>query len=202
MPKTKSPIPNKADAVETICTALLNGDSVKAQKLARSECPFQFQEKERRQITAIQALKLFWRDGFMDRYSGQRLVFPGILRVLSKRLPKEFPYHRNWKMSECHIAYYELSPTIDHVIPIARGGLDDESNWVTTSMLRNSAKANWTLEELGWKLVPSGNMKNWDGLVHMYIELMESQPKFLQDKTLLNWHKLAQQVLHAQHSQS
>ncbi|MBM4423422.1 MAG: HNH endonuclease [Chloroflexi bacterium] len=195
MPRSRSSTPNKADVIEAVCEALLNGNSAKARKVARSEYRFQFHEKEQRQITPLQALNLFWRDGFVDRYSGQRLVFPGILRLLSKRLPKEFPYHRNWKMSECHIAYYELSPTIDHVMPVARGGLDDESNWVTTSMLRNSAKANWTLEELGWKLYPAGNVKVWDGLTHLFIELIESQPNLLQDKRLSNWYRLAHHVL-------
>ncbi|MFF0818704.1 HNH endonuclease [Rhodococcus sp. NPDC003318] len=52
-------------------------------------------------------------------------------------------------MSQTHFAYWELFPTIDHIVPVTRGGADDESNWVTTSMLRNSAKAHWTLDELG-----------------------------------------------------
>lgn len=51
-------------------------------------------------------------------------------------------------MSECHIVYWELFPTIDHIVPVARGGRNSEENWVSTSMLRNSAKFNGTLEEL------------------------------------------------------
>jgi HNH endonuclease len=54
-------------------------------------------------------------------------------------------------------AFWEVGATIDHVVPVTRGGADDESNWVTTSMARNSAKMNWTLEELGWTLHPPGN---------------------------------------------
>jgi len=61
-------------------------------------------------------------DGFIDRYSGQRLVFPGALRLLSHLLPAQFPFHTNWKTDSCHLAFYELFPTIDHVVPISRGG--------------------------------------------------------------------------------
>ena len=77
-------------------------------------------------------------------------MFPGIMRLLSFYMPAEFPFHPNWKMTDTHIAYWELVPTVDHIIPISRGGLDRDSNLVTTSMMRNAAKANWTLEELGW----------------------------------------------------
>lgn len=31
--------------------------------------------------------------------------------------------------------------TLDHIIPITRGGADDTNNFISTSMLRNSAKA-------------------------------------------------------------
>jgi 5-methylcytosine-specific restriction endonuclease McrA len=197
MPKAKFSTRDKADVLESICEALLKDEGAKARNIARSNYPFQFQKKGRRQITPLQSINLFLRDGFVDRYSGQRLIFPGMLRLLSECMPQEFPYHRNWKMSDCHIAYYELSPTMDHVVPVTRGGADDESNWVTTSMLRNSAKANWTLEELGWKLVPPGDLKDWDGLTQLYVELVESRPALLQDKALLNWHKLARRVLQA-----
>jgi hypothetical protein len=59
---------------------------------------------------------------------------------------------RNWKTDSCHFAFYELFPTIDHVVPISRGGEDEARNRVCTSMLRNAAKANFTIEELGWRM--------------------------------------------------
>ena len=190
---------NESEVIENICQALLKGEKDKAQSLAKKDYPFQFYSKEQRKITFSKSIQLFLRDGFIDRYSGQRLVYPGILRLLSLSMPQEFPYHPHWKMSECHIVYYELMPTVDHIIPVARGGPDDEVNWVTTSMLRNSAKSNWTLDELGWQLVPSGNLKDWNGLISVYIEIFESllksQSVFSQDKVLSKWYKIAKQVL-------
>jgi len=61
--------------------------------------------------------RIFARDGFIDRYRGSRLIFPPVLRLLSLYLPKEFPYHKNGKMTEGHMAYWELFPTVDHVVP-------------------------------------------------------------------------------------
>ena len=37
-------------------------------------------------------------------------------------------------------------------------------------MLRNGAKGNWLLEELGWSLHPPGDMESWDGLLGWFVE--------------------------------
>ena len=117
----------------------------------------------------------------------EKLVFPAVLRILSKELPEEFPFHPNWKMSECHPAYWQLFPAIDHVVPVARGGADSESNWICTSQLRNSAKANWLLEELGWELKPPGNPDNWDGLTGWFVKYREEHPEMLEDRYIATW---------------
>jgi hypothetical protein len=159
-----------------------------ARQILRAEYPFVPTSSEGRRYTAVQSLQVFKRDGFIDRYSGQRLVFPGILRLLARLLPQEFPYHPNWKMAETHPAFWELFPTIDHVLPVARGGADSEENWVTTSMLRNAAKANWTLEELGWSLYPAGSPGAWDGLTAIFVEFVDSERSVLEDAYLRRWY--------------
>ena len=58
------------------------------------------------------------RDGFIDRYSGQRLVFLPVLHVLSVGSSQEFPFHRNWKIEVTHPAYWELVATLDHLEPV------------------------------------------------------------------------------------
>ncbi len=57
-------------------------------------------------------------------------------------------------------------------------GKDDESNWVTTSMLRNSAKANWTLDELGWVLLPDEQLNKWDGLTDWFVSLLSKESQW------------------------
>jgi hypothetical protein len=184
-------IPDRFGAIERACTALCSKGAAAAGAALRAEYPFVVSIPENRRYNELQSLQVFLRDGFIDRYSGQRLVFPGVLRLLSKLLPQEFPFHPNWKMTETHPAYWELFPTIDHVTPIVRGGSDNESNWVTTTMLRNSAKANWTLEELGWSLMAPGSLADWDGLIRFFFEFVDSDRSLLEDEYLRRWHRAA-----------
>ena len=47
-------------------------------------------------------MEQFIRDRFIDRYSGQKFVSLGILKVLPHYEPQTFPYHAHWKMEEHH----------------------------------------------------------------------------------------------------
>jgi len=133
-------------------------------------------------------MQVFLRDGFIDRYSGTRLVHPAALRLLTILIPEAFPAHPNWKMNESHIAFWELFPTIDHVEPVARGGADGPENWVCTSMLKNQAKSHWTLEELGWCLHPPGEIQQWDGLTHWFVEYVETHISVRNEAYIDRWY--------------
>ena len=157
----------------------------------RQGYPFTPFEKSKRSYSPLTMTKIFLRDGFLDRYRGTKLVFPPTLRVLSLYLPHVFPYHKNGKMSEGHFAYWELFPTIDHVDPVARSGPDSVENWVCCSMLTNSIKSNWTLEQLGWKLLPPGDLKVWDGLFGWFIQQVEKDSALLENQYLKIWYSAA-----------
>ena len=187
--------PDRADVLTRMCAALARGDAAAASTLVRTEYPFVRSENAGRAYTEVQSMRLFVRDCFTDRYTGARLVFPGTLRLLSRLLPSEFPFHANWKMTETHVAFWELFPTVDHVVPVARGGRDDDSNWVTTSMLRNSAKSNWSLDELGWQLHTAAPDDAWDGLVGFCFEYLTTHPEHLADKYIARWHRAAKTIL-------
>jgi hypothetical protein len=184
---------DRADMLNRVFQAICHGDITTARETLRVEYPFVAVTRQERRYTKRESLSVFRRDGFIDRYSGQRLMFPGLLRLLSGLLPKEFPFHPNWKMAETHPAYWELFPTIDHVVPVSRGGSDRDGNWVTTSMLRNAAKASWTLEELGWSLCPAGSLADWDGLTALFVDFVESDRSVLRDVYLQRWHNAAVQ---------
>jgi hypothetical protein len=117
--------------------------------------------------------------------------------VLSWALPADFPFHPNWKTEVTHPAFWEVGATIDHVVPVTRGGADDESNWVTTSMARNSAKMNWTLEELGWSMHPAGSLTAWDGLMGWFLAYTSEQPGSLAGSSMKAWRRAAKLVLPA-----
>ncbi|MEW6427414.1 MAG: HNH endonuclease [Thermodesulfobacteriota bacterium] len=181
---------SKAEAIKTICEVLIGRGVSEAAEIARQVYPFTpARPAITRRHTEEQALRIFLRDGFVDRYSGGFLLFPPVLRILTTLLPNDFPFHRNWKMGEIHQAYWELFPTLDHVLPIVRGGQNDEHNLVSTSMYWNSAKANATLEEIGWTLHPPGDMKRWDGMLAWCADFLSQNATLLNDKYIGRWYR-------------
>jgi hypothetical protein len=184
-----------AAVLADVCAVLSNSQAGDAATILRTRYPFATSSKSGRKYSLKQYMTVFVRDGFVDRYSGRRLVFPGTMRLLARLLPGDFPFHKNWKTDACHFAFWQLFPTIDHVVSVARGGADDDSNWVSTSVLSNSAKANFTLEELGWTLRRPGNVAEWDGLTDWFLAQTRRDPAILGDDYLNRWHAAAQAVL-------
>ncbi|MCP4308858.1 MAG: HNH endonuclease [bacterium] len=89
---------------------------------------------------------------------------------------------------------WELFPTIDHVVPVALGGHDEDDNFVTTSMMRNQIKAQWTLEEMGWVLHPPRTISDWDGLMGWFVDYVAAHPLLLETPYIKRWHRLAEQL--------
>ena len=181
----------KSASIASICQAVGEGDLDAAMAIATLKYPFAPKAIEKRQYGPLESTQVFVRDGFLDRYTGEQLVFPPVLRILSCVLPAHLPYHPNWKTDVTHPAYWEISATVDHLVPIARGGADDESNWVTTSMARNSAKLHWTLDDLGWQLQPPGRMDDWDGLITWFLTFTARHPDTLVTSSLREWRRAA-----------
>jgi hypothetical protein len=177
------------EIISRACEAIAEEEIEAAKSIIEIEYPHQPLMPSERNYTEYQSTIIFLRDGFIDRYSGKRLIFPPIFRLLSNLIPEVFPFQKNWKITECHIAYWKLFPTIDHIMPVARGGEDENENRVTTSMLRNSAKANWLLEELGWELYPVGELKEWDGMINWFIKYVNNHPERLNTPYVYRWHK-------------
>ena len=171
---------DKAEVLRQVAILLHNKNFVLAEKMVNEKYPFTPIESSGRNYTVKQMVTQFFNDGFIDRYSGKRLVNPGILRIMSEMLPEAFPYQAHWKTDECHMAYWDLQPTVDHIYPVSLGGKDTSENWATTSMVNNSIKNNFTLEQLGWTLKDKGDIQNWDCLSKIFLEIVE------QDKSLLH----------------
>ena len=165
-----------AETLQEASAHISQGKINKAASTIEKHYPFVPPANAGRKYTPFQSTQVFLRDGFCDRYTGKRLINPAALRMLSAFLPDQFPAHPNWKQSESHIGFWELFPTIDHLFPVARGGPDTPGNWVTTSMLSNSAKSNALLEELGWELSPPGDINMWDGLTGALITYLNQDP--------------------------
>jgi 5-methylcytosine-specific restriction endonuclease McrA len=188
------------EVIAQACALLTNGNEVAAGRLIDSEYPFKPFLPEKRTWSALASTQVFWRDGFTCRYCERRLVFPGALRILSTTLPDQFPYHPNWKTTECHFGYWELSPTVDHVVPISREGTESDANWVTACWLCNSRKSHFSIDELGWTLKRQSRIEEWDGLLRWFVEFAESNPKTAMLNGLARWHSAASKVIRAARS--
>ena len=188
----------KSDVIQRVCRAISDGKKDDARKIIRAEYKFTSFKNKGRNYKEVKKTELFRRDRFIDRYSGDKLVYPPVLKILSNLFKKDFPYQKHWKMSETHIAWWKLSPTVDHVDPVAREGADNDENWVCTSQLRNSAKSNWTLDELGWKLQDSPVDSNWDGMMSWFMDYVSKNKHVLKDPYIKKWYKAAEIVLAAE----
>ncbi len=185
----------KGEIISNIVEMIIDNKKGSAKSIIINEYPHKIYNVEKRTYTITQKMEQFIKDGFIDRYTGQKLLNPGILKVLSTYFPDEFPFHSHWKMTETHIAYWELIPTIDHIYPIAKGGYDNKSNWVTTSMKNNSIKSNYTIDEIHWTLYPQGDIKKWDGLSKSFMDLVEKNNELLKDNYIKTWYNISKKLL-------
>ena len=176
---------SRTDVLADICSALSLGDRKVAANIARVEYPFVPRQTASRRYSQLRSTTIFARDGFIDRYFGTRLVFPGTLILLSKLLPEELPAHPTFRVGESHFMFWELWPAVDHLIPLARGGADEDTNLFSTSVLHNDQKGHYTLEELGWGLQSPGRLMEWDGLIHWFVEVFPRQPELVTHRLLL-----------------
>ncbi len=139
-------------------------------------------------------LRIWRRDRFQDRYSGERLVFPGTLILLAVILPDVIPYPDppRPKRERTHQMLFELFAVADHVIPLSRpeqlraAGLadpNDDANLVTTSAANHTAKGIALPAEIGWTCHGIPEASTWDGLSGWFLEYLGRNPAPLADPT-------------------
>lgn len=75
------------------------------------------------------------------------------------------------------------------------GGTNDYDNLVCTSMLRNSEKTNFTLEELGWCIYPPGDYHDWDGMTNWFIQYVIENGYLMESNYIKKWYIAAKSVL-------
>lgn len=188
-----NPQPFISDLLVRVCALLSEGRMDEAALLIREKWPLGPKEKvkelrlvnqyhhypkekwESGQPSPSTSTSVFVRDRFVDGYSGERLVFPGAMLLVSHLLSEVFPYRVNWPPYTCHQIYYKLFATIDHIYPKSRGG-GAGSNFLTVSMDMNTMKGSHTPEEVGLKIIPIESREGWDGLLHWFVDYMDAHP--------------------------
>lgn len=117
---------------------------------------------------------IYDRDRYQCRYCGAKTVLIPVMRLIAAAYPLEFPYHRHGKAGVTHPAFDFSSASLDHVIPVTRGGdaLDDD-NIVTACWVCNRVKGSFPLDVLRWTLrAPADD--TWRGLADLYPRLWDA----------------------------
>lgn len=123
--------------------------------------------------------------------------------MLQAQLPTELHQRRQAKCMVEELATSKgypadsrpLFPTIDHVEPVARGGTDTMDNWVCCSMLTNSIKSNWTLDQLQWKIQDRGDFKVWDGMLGWFQRQVSEDPQLSNSPYIKKWNSAATKAI-------
>jgi hypothetical protein len=165
-----------AEAVIALVGASLGADASAAQRALGAIEHRIVDIEPRRGVRFAEMLAVYKRDCWTCRYCGARTIAPPVLRTLSSIYPDRFPYHPNWKAGQVHPAYLLLSTSLDHVTPGSRGGAwADRENLVTACWPCNSGKADFTLEEIGWRPLEEAEApSDWDALTGSYPALWEA----------------------------
>ena len=120
--------------------------------------------------------EVFRRDHYQCRYTGIKLITHPMLELLSYLLPSQFPYHNPPHGSDSgakntHLLVWVLWPSVDHILPVSQGGLNEMSNYTTANSKFNMFKGNILNEHLGLDFVDAGDT-NWKGLENEYQALL------------------------------
>jgi hypothetical protein len=75
---------DKAAILAEVAAALTDNQFVAARDILGDRYRFTQWSKTPRRNSPEKMIKVFARDGFVDRYSGTRLVFPAALQLMSK----------------------------------------------------------------------------------------------------------------------
>lgn len=200
-----STVPSDMDLAARIASLLRASAEPSDELLDKHGFPRSFATIERtarRSIPPSKQIEVYYRDHFIDRYTGEHLIFPGALLLLGELYPDAFPKAgagAGWRIGKCHWIYWRLWPTVDHVVPIAKGGAAlDISNLVTTCQMINTAKGAWTDDAappaIRFQLIDEATVQKdpWNGLLNWFTSTMNNNPKLLgRDAGIDRWYRTA-----------
>ncbi len=127
---------------------------------------------------ALQAA-VYARDRYTCRYCGTRTILIPVMYAISALYGSIFKAHRYWRRDETDIAYWTFATSIEHIVPVKRGGTNDPENLLTACWRCNEEKGTHTLLQLGWQVQPISE-RAWDGLgskLAGLIAVMDATPR-------------------------
>ena len=123
--------------------------------------------------------EIFCRDNWHCRYCSDSVFFSPILKILETISPDHGYYHPNGKTGEMLPLFANKFASIDHIIPVTKGGVNDIDNYVTSCWECNLKYGNTSHD--GGKPLPSPiNTTNtkWDGFCSLYPKISNKQDEW------------------------
>lgn len=115
---------------------------------------------------------VFRKNKYQCSYTGIKLITHPIIELLSYILPNEFPYNNPPNGSDkdeknTHLLVWALWPSVDHIIPVSKGGLNMLDNYTIANSKVNMFKAKFHHEEIGLEMKKHQDSE-WNGLEYEY----------------------------------
>jgi hypothetical protein len=136
---------------------------------------FSVEKKTHPNVNERDKFMTFRKDHYHCSYTGIKLINHPLIELLSYILPEHFPYNNPPHGSDAgikntHLLVWVLWPSVDHILPVSRGGLNHPENYTTSNSKFNMFKNNFRNEELGLQCREPED-KTWNGLEEEYHQL-------------------------------
>lgn len=186
---------SRANVLVHACLALEAGSVDAAKKIIETDFPFSRYIKDEKQLPEAEQMKIFMRDGFVDRFTGKRVFMPAVLVVLGKTMPDVFPYKdTHWDRDQTHQAHEMFTAAVKKIIPSASAKY--ERNLVTVSYLTKLSRGNATIEDLGQRLLTLEEIENlrWDGMTDWFVRYVDEHRDLLANTMINKWYTAIQKI--------
>jgi 5-methylcytosine-specific restriction endonuclease McrA len=125
---------------------------------------------------------LVWkRDHWTCRYCNQPVFFNPTLKIFEEISPGHGYYHPHGKRSIRHSFIDKRTASIDHIIPLKKGGSNSIDNYVTACWDCNLKYGEKTFDEGKPKPLPINEdaaKVNWDGFSSLYLKLCKKRDEW------------------------
>ncbi len=126
----------------------------------------------RQSISKQHSITVFKRDAWTCRYCNSAVFFTPTLKLLDSLNPGHGYYHPNGKTGAVLDIFQWKWATIDHVIPVSRGGQNNLTNYVTACWKCNLTLNDKLEDKDKTQLLNSINKSmGWDGFSGLYLKL-------------------------------
>jgi len=116
-------------------------------------------------------LEVWKRDSWHCRYCGKPVFFSPTLKLLDQINPNHTYYHKNGKTGKMLELFQKMWASVDHIVPISKGGENEIDNYATACWKCNlKFREKMVGKDKSNPLDPEA--KEWDGFSGLYPSLI------------------------------